>query len=507
MRRYLLIGILTLCATTTAAQPRLNFDKSIALDSKRITSLAFSNDEQYLAVGTAEGNVFVLDSEDGRVIRELTFHDKEISSLTFDSGDALLISGSRDKKIVFWDVQSGTIQHVIEKAGLAVTGLALSPDDRMLAACGDKKDLYCWDVPSGNFRGKLKGHKKDAIFVSFSKFGDQLLSIGEDRKMIFWDVPSMQSQRVSEIALQTMNNSGIDVTAATCSRDRQVIAVAVQEHALDKGGRGMKFERSIAYYDWETGSRLKIITGNQKDINIIRLTPQSTYAITDNSSLHEFRLSFWDAEAGVVAANHRLDHPISCFELAGSGRWLASSFTRTKNPAESHVNLWSTTGIGGSDESDWSPDILRNVISLNDSLPLIESGPPRPLAVLYFGYNNVDSAVARSATIMLENRLFKSPYVRLLERNQIDKILDELDLQQSGLTVSKAIEIGKLIEAELIILGSVDKLDSELHITARLVDVNSGQIVGIREISCTNASATNISDMTERLAPAVAKMN
>jgi len=507
MKRYLLISILALCAVTVVAQPRLSFHKGVALDSKEVTSLAFGGDGQYLAVGTAEGNIFLLDVENGSVLRELSFHNKEVSALIFDSKDALLVSGSRDKNIVFWDVQSGARLHVIENTGLAVTGLAVSPDDGLLAACGDKKELYCWDFPSGHFRGKLKGHKKDAIFVAFSKLGDQLMSVGKDRKMIFWDIASLQSHRVSEIAVQTINYSGIDVTAATCSQDRQVIAVAVQEHALEKGGRGMTFERSIAYYDWKTGSLLKVITGNQKDINSIRLTPQSTYAISDNSSLHEFQLSFWDAEAGVVVANHRLDHPISCFELSGGGRWLASSFTPTSAPTKSEVDLWSTFGIGGAVASDWSPDILKNVITLNDSLPLIQSGPPRPLAVLYFGYNNVDSSLARSATIMLENQLFQSPHVRLLERNQIDKILSELNLQQSGLTVSKAIEIGKLVEAELILLGSVDKLDNELHITARLVDVNSGQIVGIREISCTNASASNISDMTKRLAPAIAKMN
>jgi len=506
MKRYLLISIIALFVAGVSAQPRLGFHKSVALKSEEITSLAFSGNEQYLAVGTTEGNIYILDTESASVLRELTFHNKDVTSLLFDSKDALLISGSRDKKIAIWDIQSGTRQHIIEGEKLSVTGLALSPDDQILAACGMKKELYCWDFPSGHFRGKLSGHKKDAIFVGFNKHGNQMLSIGKDRKMIFWDIDSMQSQRVSEISIHTMNNSGIDVTAATCSRDRQVIAVAVQEHALDKGGRSMKFKRSIAYFDWETGSRLKVITGNQKDMNIIRLTPQSAYAISDNSSLQEFQLSFWDAEAGVVEANHRLDNSISCFELSSDGRWLVSSFTQAKVPAESHVNLWSTSGIGDSVETDWSPDILRNVITLNDNLPLIQSGPPQPLAVLNLSYNNVDSSIARSATIMLENQLFKSPYIKLLERNQIDKIVDELDLQRSGLTVSMAIEIGKVIEAELIILGSVDKLGNELHITARLVDVSSGQIIGIRKITCTNASATSIIDMTNRLAPAIAKM-
>ena len=281
---------------------------------------------------------------------------------------------------------------------------------------------------------------------------------------------------------------------------------AVQEHALDKGGRRMKFERSMAYFDWETGTRMKVITGIQKEMDVIRLTPQSMYVVSDNSSLQDFQLSIWDSEAGVIETNTKLDNSISCFDLSRQGRWLASSFTKTKMPGESHITLWATSGIAGSEELDWSPDILRKVITVNDSLPLLHSGPPRPLAVLYFGNNNVEESIARSTTIMLETMLFDSPYLRLLERNQIDKIIDELDLAMSGLTVSKAVEIGKLIEAELILLGSVDKLDRELHITARLVEVGSGKIVGIREVTCTNASLSNITDMVQRLAPAIAEM-
>lgn len=506
MKKYILVSALILLAASAVAQPRLSFHNSVDLESMEITSLAFSGDERYLAVGTVEGNIFLLDVESATVLRQLSFRDKAISALIFDSKNERLISGSKDKKIAIWDVETGDRLSVIEKPKLAATALALSPDDKVLVACGNKKELYSWDLPSGHFRGELKGHKKDVLFVVFGRDSDQLLSVGKDKKMIFWDLGSLQSQRVSEISVQTMNNSGLDVTAATCSSDRQIIAVAVQEHALDKGGRSMRFERSVAFFDWATGSKVKVITGNQKDMDVIRLTPQSMYVVGDNSSLQDFQLSFWDLESGVIETNTKLDKALTCFDLSGPGRWLASSSTTTKVPAKSNVTLWATSGIAGSAELDWSPDILRKVITLNDSLPILSSGQARPLAVLYFGANNVEESIGRSTAILLESRLFDSPHIKLLERNQIDKIVDELDLQQSGLTVSKGIAIGKLIDAELILLGSVDKLDRELHITARLVEVNSGEVLGIREVTCSNASPADISDMVQRLAPAIAGM-
>ncbi len=504
--KYILVSALVLLAATAVAQPRLSYHNSVDLESMEITSLAFSGDERFLAAGTVEGNIFLLDVESATVLRQLSFGNKEVSALIFDSRGEFLISGSKDKTITVWEVETGDRQSVIKDPKLAATGLALSPDDKVLVACGNKRELYCWDLPSGNFRGKLKGHKKDAIFVVFGRDGDQLLSVGKDRKMIFWDLGSLQTQRVSEVSAQTMNNSGIDITAATCSSDRQIIAVAVQEHALDKGGRGMKFERSVAYFDWATGSRVKVISGNQKDMDVIRLTPQSMYVVGDNSSLQDFQLSVWDSESGVIETNTKLDKALSTFDLSGAGRWLASAITTTKSPAVSNVTLWATLGIAGSEELDWSPDIVRKIISVNDSLPILSSGQARPLAVLYFGSNNVEESIGRSTAILLESRLFDSPRIRLLERNQIDKIVDELDLQQSGMTVAKGVEIGRLIDAELILLGSVDKLDRELHITARLVEVNSGEVLGIREVTCTNASPSNISDMVQKLASAIAEV-
>jgi WD40 repeat protein len=351
--------------------------------------------------------------------------------------------------------------------------------------------------------GFLEGHKGDILFIAFDPSGRQLLSVGKDKKMMFWNLDKMQTERVTEIKVQTMVNSGIEITSAVCSNDRQIIAVAVREQVLDKGAQRMKYERSVTFYGWETGNQVKVISGNVRDMDKIILTPQIGYFVTDNSTFSEFRLAFWDTESGVIERSFNVEAGISDFNVSPDGHWFAAAY-EDEDARSSFITLWQATNVAGIDDGEWAPDILSRKITLTDEQPLIASGPQRTMAVMYFEYNNVDEPTSRTVTTLLESRLAGSPYVRLLERNQIDKILDELKLQASGLTESQVIEIGKLAEAQFMLIGSVDKLAHDLHITARLVNVENGSIEGIREVKCSNASLSSISDMVDLLAPTIA---
>lgn len=266
----------------------------------------------------------------------------------------------------------------------------------------------------------------------------------------------------------------------------------------------MKFERSVAFYDWQTGNQAKIISGNLKDMDFISLTPQIGYMVTDNSSLQKFQLSLWDTESGVIEKNFDVNSHISGVDVSGDGHWLASAYYTNKNVGEYYVTIWEATGLSGIDDSEWRPDILSSKITLNNDKPIIHSDQRHTVAVMYFDFNMVDEAIARAATVLLESQLANSPSIQLLERNRIDKILEELDLQQSGLTESQVIEIGKLAKADFILVGSVGKLDNDIYVTARLVNIENGTIEGIREAKCTNASTSSIYDMVKVLAPAIA---
>ncbi|MBT4483196.1 MAG: formylglycine-generating enzyme family protein [Candidatus Latescibacteria bacterium] len=63
---------------------------------------------------------------------------------------------------------------------------------------------------------------------------------------------------------------------------------------------------------------------------------------------------------------------------------------------------------------------------------------------------------------------------KLIERSQMNRIFDEFDVQNIGCTdVSCAIEFGKMLNAERVIIGSVGLVGSTYIVVARIVDVES----------------------------------
>jgi len=70
--------------------------------------------------------------------------------------------------------------------------------------------------------------------------------------------------------------------------------------------------------------------------------------------------------------------------------------------------------------------------------------------------------------------------LNLVERVQFNEIIDEMKLEMAGITEENASNVGKLLRADYLIIGSFQKLDigpdSILKINARLVNVKTGKI-------------------------------
>ena len=108
------------------------------------------------------------------------------------------------------------------------------------------------------------------------------------------------------------------------------------------------------------------------------------------------------------------------------------------------------------------------------------SAAPR-VAVLYFdnvGNPELDMlrlGLAEMMIVELSNR----PDLAVVERNRINQVLGELELQTTQtFDPSKAVEIGKLLGAERMVLGSYFELLGTLTMTASVVDVATGQSIG-----------------------------
>lgn len=99
----------------------------------------------------------------------------------------------------------------------------------------------------------------------------------------------------------------------------------------------------------------------------------------------------------------------------------------------------------------------------------------RKVAVLPFKGNR---DIVEVLPDMVSTNLAKSNAIILLERTQIDKALENFRLErESGVVdTSTAVEVGKWLGADRVVLGSVFSIQGESRIDIRVVDVNTGVV-------------------------------
>lgn len=111
------------------------------------------------------------------------------------------------------------------------------------------------------------------------------------------------------------------------------------------------------------------------------------------------------------------------------------------------------------------------------------------LAVLYFENNSVADreamdGLSKGLAAMLVTDLLGTPGLRVVERERIQFLLDELKMQRSEyFDQSAAVKVGKLFGAHNLVLGSFSKLEKDkIRIDARLVKTESGEIIRSEKI-------------------------
>ncbi len=502
------IAVLMLLSQEVFSQFSVYQDNAVEAIAQ-VTVTKLSKDARFLAYGMANGNITLYDVSAKKELRSFNKHKEGVTNLIFDNENKYLVSAGTDGNIVIWDLYSGDALKEISDFKDEINCIDLSPDAKMLVGCGDRDEIFLWDFPSGKQRGTFKGHEKNVVFVTFNPNGDQILSVGEDNLMMLWNVNQLKKIRKTEIEPLTMKNSGVEVKYAKCSFDKYFVGMGIQETVLDKGGQSMVFRYNMTFYEWNSGKEIVTVMGNNKDLDVFCLSPDKNYLVTDNSTLRENILSFWNIQKGVVEQNFPMDGKITSVDMSENGKYLSASVSSAKN----EIILFQVSGIAGHESFNNSQVIQQNQqsnfggsIKLNTpSDPLIQLGERKRLAVMYFESSGVTDDVSKTATNLLEGKLGNSKYVDMIERNQIDKVIEELKYQISGFTTGDAVDIGKQLNANYILIGSLNKLGNLIIITAKLVNVETTQIEGTREVQCLNATIENISDMVNVLAPTIVK--
>jgi len=110
------------------------------------------------------------------------------------------------------------------------------------------------------------------------------------------------------------------------------------------------------------------------------------------------------------------------------------------------------------------------------SLPIISAQEKETVAILDFEGRGISQMEAQTLTDRFTSELAATNAMILVERNQMNEILDEQGFQQSGCTSAEcAAEVGALLGVQHMVAGSFGKLGNSYTIDAKMFSVESGK--------------------------------
>jgi len=113
--------------------------------------------------------------------------------------------------------------------------------------------------------------------------------------------------------------------------------------------------------------------------------------------------------------------------------------------------------------------------TLNDETAAILKEGKHTVAVLDFEGRGISQLEAATLTDRLLSELANTNAVILVERNQMQEILEEQGFQQSGCTTDEcAAEVGALLGVQYMVSGSIGKIGNSYTIDAKMFSVETG---------------------------------
>ncbi|WCJ36388.1 Cell division cycle 20.2 cofactor of APC complex [Euphorbia peplus] len=149
-------------------------------DNDYPTSVSWSEDTRYLAVGYMQSTVQLWDIETSKCTQLLEGHKARVATLAWNGHT--LTSGSRDKTIMNHDVRAGhnavsmMVAHTEE-----VCGLKWSREGNLLASGGNENNVYIWEaskMSSSNFLYKFNKHQAAVKALAWCPYQFNVLASG-----------------------------------------------------------------------------------------------------------------------------------------------------------------------------------------------------------------------------------------------------------------------------------------------------------------------------------------
>ncbi|RZK78695.1 MAG: WD40 repeat domain-containing protein [Pedobacter sp.] len=163
-----------------------------AVVNNTVRTIAISNDETEISVGSKDNVVRVYNSVDYGLTRELNAHKLPITSLSYSPDGRFMISGGRDAQLKIWALPEYELMNNIAAHMFSVYTIAYHPILPYFATCSQDKSIKLWG--SDDFKlykilsleKNTEGHFHSINKLIWSADGKYLISTGDDRQIMVW---------------------------------------------------------------------------------------------------------------------------------------------------------------------------------------------------------------------------------------------------------------------------------------------------------------------------------
>ncbi|KAK3837885.1 MAG: WD40-repeat-containing domain protein [Linnemannia elongata] len=209
--------------------------------AKKISSIAFSPNNQSIASGDVNGILRVWNAQSGDAIWTQDEHDGKVTRIAYSSNGEQIVSSGEDGTVRLWNALSGNLVHTFETDDGELECVAFSPSGSWIGSGGEYGAVRLWDpvdlIPGPAFDDS---HDCTVNSIAFSLDGTHVASAGEDNAVRIWNINSKALVHILEghvdpVKCLAFSPSGERILSGSddCTMRIWSVATGVLESTLD----------------------------------------------------------------------------------------------------------------------------------------------------------------------------------------------------------------------------------------------------------------------------------
>ena len=263
------------------------------------TIIALSLSKDYLALATAEGKVFIYNTNSKTEYKSIIAHNDAVQSIDYYKGN--FATGSSDKKVGLFDVNSNEPYYFVGHTD-KVRVVKFSNDGKLIFSGSDDKKIKAWNIEKKNQEYDFDKHENPVISLCVFEKTNLLASGSEDKSVKLWDLDIRSEEASFE------NHSG-NVLSLTKSNDEKFIISG-------------SADLSIAVMSVETKKLACVMASHSNYVLNVHVYNNTLYS-TDGTEVKSWLI---DEKKEIFSMKSKQDYPVYIV-LSPDEKYLATSFS------------------------------------------------------------------------------------------------------------------------------------------------------------------------------------